>query len=132
MADSAKTVKRYAALSAEAEKLLTRPYRPILLLRKKSDKNNLSDSLSPYNNYYGFFLAYAPLHFLLLKDGPMVLVATSANLSEEPVICDNKEAEKKLTGIADYFLLHNRKITNQSDDSIFFLSFFIIADNRFF
>ncbi|MBU2495804.1 MAG: Sua5/YciO/YrdC/YwlC family protein, partial [Candidatus Omnitrophica bacterium] len=76
-------------------------------------------SLSPDNNYYGFFLAYAPLHFLLLKGGPKVLVATSANLSEEPVICNNKEAEKKLAGIADYFLVHNRKIVNQSDDSIF-------------
>ncbi len=120
MAESAETVKQYAALSAEAEKLLTSPYRPILLLRKKSGKNNLSDSLSPDNNYYGFFLAYAPLHFLLLKGGPKVLVATSANLSEEPIICDNKEAEKKLAGIADYFLVHNRKIVNQSDDSIIF------------
>ncbi|MFH1902938.1 MAG: carbamoyltransferase HypF [Candidatus Omnitrophota bacterium] len=119
MTESAETVRRYAALSAEAEKLLTGPYRPILLLRKKSGQNNLSDSLSPDNNYYGFFLAYAPLHFLLLKGGPKVLVATSANLSEEPVICDNKEAEKKLAGIADYFLAHNRKIVNRSDDSIF-------------
>ena len=119
MAESAETVKRYAALSAEAEKLLTNPYRPILLLRKKSGQNNLSASLSPDNNYYGFFLAYAPLHFLLLKGGPKVLVATSANLSEEPVICDDQEAEEKLSKIADYFLVHNRKIINRSDDSIF-------------
>jgi len=118
MAESAETVKRYAVLSAEAEKLLAGPCRPILLLRKKPGKNDLSDSLSPDNNYYGFFLAYAPLHFLLLKDGPEVLVATSANLSEEPVICDDKEAEKRLAGIADYFLTHNRKIVNRSDDSI--------------
>ncbi|MCX5642717.1 MAG: carbamoyltransferase HypF [Candidatus Omnitrophica bacterium] len=122
MARSAKTIKRYAVLSAEAEKLLTGPRRPILLLRKKPGKNNLSAALAPDNNYYGFFLAYAPLHFLLLEGGPAILVATSANLSGEPVICDNNEAEKKLAGITDYFLTHNRKITNQSDDSIF-LSF---------
>jgi len=118
MAESTETVRRYTLLSAEAEKLLTGPYRPILLLRKKSIQDNLARSLSPNNNYYGFFLAYAPLHFLLFKGGPKVLVATSANLSEEPVICEDKEAEKKLAGIADYFLVHNRKIVNRSDDSI--------------
>ena len=118
MTDSVETIRRHALLSTEAEKLLTGPYRPILLLRKKPGKNNLSNSLSPDNNYYGFFLAYAPLHYLLLESGPKVLVATSANLSEEPVIRDNKEAEKKLAGIADYFLTHNREIANQSDDSI--------------
>ncbi|MFH2069509.1 MAG: carbamoyltransferase HypF [Candidatus Omnitrophota bacterium] len=118
MAESAKTVRRYALLSAEAEKLLTGPCRPILLLRKRPGQNDLPESLSPDNNYYGFFLAYAPLHFLLLEIGPKVLVATSANLSEEPVTCDDKEAEEKLAGIADYFLTHNRKIVNRSDDSI--------------
>ena len=58
-------------------------------------------------------LCYAPLHHLLFQeaiDGRTldVLVMTSGNLSDEPLICDNDEALKKLGSVADYFLMHDR------------------------
>ncbi|MFH0796214.1 MAG: carbamoyltransferase HypF [Candidatus Omnitrophota bacterium] len=120
MAESGETIARYALFSPEDRRVLSGPARPILLLSKKKPSDNLlAPSIAPDNNYYGFFLPYAPLHFLLFEKELDVLVATSANLSEEPIICDNDEAEEKLSGIADYFLVHNRRIINRCDDSIF-------------
>ncbi len=119
MAESVREVRRYAHLSREAEKVLTSPARPILLLKKRAEgKATIAPSVSPDNDYFGLFLAYAPLHFLLLKEGVSPLVATSANLSEEPIMIDNQEVEEKLLGIADYFLIHNRQIVHRCDDSI--------------
>ena len=43
---------------------------------------------------------------------------TSGNLSEEPIARDNDEALKRLSGIADYFLIHNRDIYSRYDDSV--------------
>lgn len=61
------------------------------------------------NKELGIFLPYSPLHILLLERCP-VLVMTSANLSDTPVLIDNEEALIKLKDIADSFLLHDRKI----------------------
>ncbi len=120
MAESGETIVRYALVSPEDQRVLSGPARPILLLRKKNPSDDLlAPSIAPDNNYYGFFLPYAPLQFLLFEKGLDVLAATSANFSEEPIICDNDEAEEKLFRIADYFLVHNRKIINRCDDSIF-------------
>ncbi len=63
-------------------------------------------------------LPYTPLHHLLFEDGLEILVATSANISDDPLIIDNDEAVVKLKGIADYFLMHNRQIYNRCDDSV--------------
>ena len=46
------------------------------------------------------------------------LVMTSGNLSEEPIARDNDEALRRLSGIADYFLVHNRDIYSRYDDSV--------------
>jgi len=63
-------------------------------------------------------LPYTPLHHILLKDTELPLVMTSGNLSEEPIAKDNDEALKRLSGIADYFLIHNRGIYSRYDDSV--------------
>jgi hydrogenase maturation protein HypF len=69
--------------------------------------------------YLGLFLPYAPLHHLLFADGRLrALVMTSANLSDEPICIDNDEAQKRLRGIADGFLLHDREILQRCDDSV--------------
>jgi hydrogenase maturation protein HypF len=49
-------------------------------------------------------------------DGP--IVATSGNLSDEPMCIDEHEAVNKLGSIADLFLVHNRPIRRYVDDSI--------------
>jgi hydrogenase maturation protein HypF len=63
-------------------------------------------------------LPYTPLHHLLLADLPAPVVATSGNLSDEPICIDEREALQRLGGIADVFLVHNRPIARHVDDSI--------------
>jgi hydrogenase maturation protein HypF len=110
-------------VSALEKEILCSPESPIVLLRKTAD-NNITRQLSPYNNYLGVMLAYAPLHHLLLSNEisaakPLKkLVMTSANITDDPIEIDNTRAINNLGGICDYFLVHNRRIHNRADDSI--------------
>ena len=63
-------------------------------------------------------LPYSPLHHILMKELDIPVVATSGNISEEPICISEDEAYSKLSGIADYFLVHNRRILRHVDDSI--------------
>ena len=66
----------------------------------------------------GIMLPYTPLHHLLLEADFTALVMTSANQTDEPICIDNDEAVKRLAGIADSFLVHNREIVVRCDDSV--------------
>ena len=111
------SIRRYAVVGPEEQKLLTSIQRPIVLLRKRYP-NRLAEEVSPRNQYFGVMLPYTPLHYLLLLHGFGALVMTSGNVSEEPIAIDNDDAFKRLADIADYFLIHNRDIYLRSDDSI--------------
>lgn len=117
MSYNLETVRRYAQAGAAEEKILTSIQRPIVLLRKKNP-NCISAEVAPNNKYFGVMLPYTPLHYLILKQGFVALVMTSGNLSDEPIAIDNDDAFERLSGIADYFLIHNREIYLRSDDSI--------------
>ncbi|MFP4347124.1 MAG: carbamoyltransferase HypF [Desulfococcaceae bacterium] len=120
MAPSLAHIQRFARTTPDEERLLTSPQRPIVLFQKKKDQI-LADSVAPRNRYFGVMLPYTPLHYLLFGSEPSLfsaLVMTSANLSEEPIAIDNDEAFRRLAGIADFFLVHNRDIRLRSDDSI--------------
>ncbi|MGW8187960.1 MAG: Kae1-like domain-containing protein, partial [Desulfobacterales bacterium] len=91
--------------------------RPIVLLRKR-EPNPIAVDVAPRNRYFGVMLPYTPLHYLLLDQGFTALVMTSGNLSEEPIAVDNEDAFRRLSSIADYFLVHDRDIYLRSDDSI--------------
>ena len=78
----------------------------------------MADSVAPNLNCLGVMLPYTPLHHVLLREMGLPLVMTSGNLSEEPIAKDNDEALKRLSGIADYFLIHNRDIYSRYDDSV--------------
>ncbi len=110
-------ILRFAQVQPEEEKLLISPQRPIVLVLKK-EPHSISEAVAPRNRYFGVMLPYTPLHYLLLNYGFTTLVMTSGNLSEEPICIDNDDAFKRLSGIADYFLIHNRDIYLRSDDSI--------------
>jgi len=58
------------------------------------------------------------LHDLLLTDLGFPMVATSGNLTDEPICIDEHDAVKRLSGIADSFLVHNRPIARHVDDSV--------------
>lgn len=107
---------------AEAEPcerdLLRSPLRPIVLVRKRP-KAPLAPSIAPGLREVGVMLPYSPLHHLLAGDYGAPLVATSANLSGEPVLTAAAEVETRLGRVADAFLHHDRSIRRPADDSVF-------------
>jgi len=117
MAETIETIKNYAVVDETAERLLKSPQSPIVLLPKK-DNSRIAPSVAQGVSTYGFILCYAPLHYLLFNHGLKVIVATSGNISDEPLICKNQEALDRLGDVADFFLMHNRDIFRQVDDSI--------------
>lgn len=90
---------------------------PIVLLKRKKSVP-IAKAVAPDTNLLGVMLAYSPLHHLLLSDFDAPVIATSGNRQSEPVCIDNGQALKKLSGIADYFLMHDRPILRPLDDSI--------------
>jgi len=116
--DDLDAVRDCADLSAEEAQLLVSPARPIVLITRK-DGDDLADNIASGLSEIGAFLPYSPLHQLLLEefDGP--LVATSANISGEPVLTENAEVEGRLAGVADAFLHHDRPIVRPADDPLF-------------
>ncbi len=118
MAGGLDIIERYATVDSAAKTLLTSPAAPIVLLPKKHP-NVIAPSVAEGTSSFGFMLPYAPLHYLLFAEpGIDVLVMTSANLSDEPLICDNDAALEQLGNAADYFLMHNRPVYRQVDDSV--------------
>ncbi|MGD0078235.1 MAG: carbamoyltransferase HypF, partial [Sedimentisphaerales bacterium] len=117
MADSIETIKLHALVNNQAQDLLKSPQSPIVLLPKKNG-SSIATSVAEGVSSFGFMLPYAPLHHLLFAEDLKILVMTSANISDEPLICKNDEALESLGGIADAFLMHDREIYRQVDDSI--------------
>jgi hydrogenase maturation protein HypF len=108
-------LRKFAAVSALAEKPLVSPARPIVLV---PSLGALAPSVAPKNPWLGALLPSSPLHLQLLGRLGRPAVATSANHSEEPLCSDLAEARDRLCGIADLFLNHNRRIANPCDDSV--------------
>jgi hydrogenase maturation protein HypF len=117
MSRDIESIKRYAYVTGDEERLLTSSRRPIVLLRKK-EGHQLSQEVSPRNKNVGVMLPYTPLHYLIFQGDFLALVMTSGNMTEEPIVIDNHDAFDRLSSIADYFLVHNRDICLRSDDSV--------------
>lgn len=139
MAPDVEAIRQFAELSPEEETLLSSKERPIVLLPKKPG-GCLSEFIAPGNPYIGVMLPYTPLHYLLLSSlpeekanaetasqnrkskienrKPKILIMTSANHSDEPIVKDNAEARERLAHLADAFLFHNRDIHARCDDSV--------------
>ncbi|MEX0324083.1 MAG: carbamoyltransferase HypF [Puniceicoccaceae bacterium] len=117
MFSSLDQLREYAIVTEDEENLLESTASPIVLV-KQLQESNLAPSLSPGNPRIGAFLPYTPLHVLLMQNLASPMVATSANISEEPLCTDNEEAIRRLKDIADIFLVHDRRIARAVDDSV--------------
>lgn len=124
MYPSMEAIKQHCEVSEMEERLLCAPESPIVLLsrlhkgKRTGTEAGLADSVAPGNPALGIMLAYTPLHHLLMRELEFPVVATSGNLSDEPVCIDEKEALSRLRGIADSYLVHNRPIVRHADDSV--------------
>jgi len=108
-------VRETCEISELEDRLLRSAESPIILLRRHSA---ISPSVAPGNPTLGVMLPYTPLHYLLMRELGFPVVATSGNLSDEPICIDESEAVSRLGGIADFFLVHDRPIVRHMDDSI--------------
>jgi hydrogenase maturation protein HypF len=125
MAADVESVRRIAHLDEAALALLTSRERPIVLL-PQSAESPLSDLIAPNNPAIGVMLPYSPLHYLLFSGDPgqpatgnrQLLVMTSGNYADEPIVKENDEALDRLADLADGFLLHDRSIHVHCDDSV--------------
>ncbi len=93
---------------------------PIVLLARRDgvEGATIAESVAPGNPTLGVMLPSMPLHHLLLSEVGRPVVATSGNVSDEPICTDTAEAKQKLHGIADVILTHNRPIARHLDDSV--------------
>lgn len=117
MSPTLRALSSYARVSEHEAQLLSAVARPIVLVAKRADVE-LASGIAPGNRRYGAMLAYAPLHRLLFEGELDALVATSGNVSDEPIAFTNEDALKRLAEIADAFLINDRDIYTRVDDSI--------------
>jgi hydrogenase maturation protein HypF len=133
------SVKAVCEVSPLEERLLRSPEAPIVLVcrdrraiptdekcqRMENSKaesvgtfHPLAPSVAPGNPNLGVMLPSNPLQHLLMAELGFPVIATSGNLSDEPMCTDESEALERLGDIADVFLVHNRPIVRHVDDSI--------------
>jgi hydrogenase maturation protein HypF len=110
-------VEQLCELCADEAAALSGPEAPIVLLRALPTAPVSSD-VAPGNPWLGVMLPSSPLHHLLMDAFGGPLVATSGNRSDEPICIDERDALRRLAGIADFHLVHDRPIERHVDDSI--------------
>ncbi len=119
MFPSLEQIRAVCEVDGLEDRLLRSAEAPIVLLRRLAvPPSTVGESVAPGNPSLGVMLPYAPLHHLLLHQLDFPVVATSGNRSDEPICTDERDALRRLGGIADLFLVHNRRIARHVDDSI--------------
>jgi hydrogenase maturation protein HypF len=132
MAANVESLRRFASVTSREAALLSCTERPIVLLQKGAGADDALIGVAPGLDWLGAMLPYTPLHYLVFHEArgrptgsawlyephPMVLVMTSANPGGEPLVTGNDEALRRLGGIADRYLVHDRAIVTRCDDSV--------------
>ncbi|MCE5252242.1 carbamoyltransferase HypF [bacterium] len=133
MTGTIRSARKMIHLTVNGRAALESHERPIVLAPRfdgRAKSSPVAPSVAPGTYYLGIMLPYTPLHYLLFfhpqaggdfAGGKPVfdaLVMTSGNLSEDPICKDNDEALRRLSGIADAFLIHDREIAVRCDDSV--------------
>ena len=117
MFKSIEEVSDYAVFNEFEKDIITSKEKPITLVKKKQN-TNLSSLIAPNISKIGVFLPYTPLHIILFKFLNNPIIATSANLKDEPIIRHKDELLSKLGHVVDFVLDFNREIINAVDDSV--------------
>lgn len=124
-------IEAHCSINDSERQLLESRERPIVIVARK-EASSIALEVAPKQNTLGVMLPYTPLHYLLFasqhgkksltrlfKPSHMPpLVMTSGNISEEPIAINNNEAQERLSGLADAFLMHDRPIRTRCDDSV--------------
>ncbi len=110
MARDMAVLRKYACVSPAEQAMIVSPRRPIVLLKKKRSIRHIA----PHLDEMGFMLPYTPLHHLLLDDVDLI-VATSSNRKDAPIMKDENEG---IDDLCDYVLTHDRPIHMRADDSV--------------
>jgi hydrogenase maturation protein HypF len=132
MAANSASLSPWVRCGEEQRSLLESAARPIVVLEKTAECDSALAGVAPDIAHLGVMLPYTPLHYLLFHEAAgrpaamawlrqaqaLVLVCTSANMGGEPLVTDNREAFAALRGIADFFVSHDREITQRCDDSV--------------
>ncbi|MFN7992778.1 MAG: carbamoyltransferase HypF [Bryobacteraceae bacterium] len=118
MARDLAAIEGFCEISGDDRRALESPRRSIVILPRRAD-GGISAAVAPGNRTLAVMLPYTPLHYLLFEGAVYdVLVMTSGNLSEEPIVISNEEALSRLGPLADWFLVHDRDIYMRTDDSV--------------
>lgn len=112
-------LEQHAILTSLERGALKSVAAPIVLCQGKIgqfsiDKNNIAPNL----NQLGVMLPYSPLFMLLLKKFGRPIIATSANISNSPILFEDHKIQLELSQVYDFRLSHNLKIVVPQDDSI--------------
>ncbi|MEA4926059.1 MAG: carbamoyltransferase HypF [Syntrophomonadaceae bacterium] len=118
MARDLEVARQYCMINPVEESWLVSPQAPIVVMQRNEAANLAGAVIHPGLNTLGVMLPYTPLHFLLFDQELELLIMTSANISDEPLIISNEDAIRHLGEVADFFLIHNRDIHNPCDDSV--------------
>jgi hydrogenase maturation protein HypF len=111
------SIKKYCTITQKEEEVLSSKSKPIVLVEKK-EEFNLSPLIAPNINHLGSFIAYTALHHILFRYLKNPIIATSANLKDEPIIRTKDKIIEKLINVVDFILDFNRDIVNTSDDTV--------------
>ncbi|MDO9208610.1 MAG: carbamoyltransferase HypF [Sulfuricurvum sp.] len=117
MFTSLEQLEMYTEMKEEERSIINGAIKPIVIVRAKNG-TNLSAHVAPLINRLGVFLPYTPLHRLLFEAIDFPLIATSANISDEPIIVRTDEIAHRLGNVVDGILSHDRSIINALDDSV--------------
>jgi len=125
MCDRLATTRLFCNVSPAETRLLQSAAAPIVLMRRRRRAAIAIPSIvAPGNHRLGVMLPYTPLHLLLFQElraltgKPVVLVMTSANRKDSPIIAEDRELASELGSVFDLALTHNRPIANRCDDSV--------------
>lgn len=117
MVSDLEQVALLAVISPRESQAICSPAGPIVLLERRRG-SVLADSIYPGLETVGIMLPTTALHALLGDICDVPLVVTSGNIEGEPLVCDQQDAEIRLSSVVDCFLHHNREIVRPVDDSV--------------